>query len=409
MSDHHQAQRILAQISKSKGKKRVDLVKLYFKSKSARSVAAKETFSRFQKAKKKRAAAKTGWKSANHNQLIHRLSNNGSTDEICILDLKRKENFHEYRYLLNFGPEHTTHQIMLRDILCCIGPSHKDQFAQSGGCASAVERVANNYKQGFKYVAEVDIRKAYHGFSEAGIAQHLSLPKEIVCNVLGGSNLNIVPSTTLYKEYPTSIMDHNDNQTSDFSTFDVLNAVYPDLEDSLKGMTEGNIASAFALERLTAWILEQWPPEIGRIICYADNFLIMSKSETAAMQGIRILWELFQQHPAGGLAVKHYPTPKDIGLGAEFLGYWFISDQSGLRVWQGPRTSKKIKNAIHVIASELKEEVVNVERVNRLVDHLNAINVGLPAWTESNKYLKEKTRRVRKLATKRGFLLELVD
>ncbi len=328
-------------------------------------------------------------------------------DEPVQLQLKPKpNNAYEYRYIFQFGIENQIRQVLVRNAIKAQSEYIQNQYLMNGGRDKAIKAVQHHYKQGYKFVQELDVYHCFRSFKMEGVAKYLSLPKEVTAQVLSGSHLSI-----LYDSYKRTL-NYSHDEDGSFNEFFV--AFESDWDEVRSGLTEGSKASPFAAEKLLAYIIEQFPVELGVVVNYADNFLCMSESENGAFEVQKYFRTVLHNHPAGPLKFKtgvkiHRPN-EDF----EFLGYYLEPTfPNALKCNLGRKAKIKWKRQIKDVYHNLGNSDISLPKkaatVNRLFCQLQSQASGYQMWDERDYYIKKKMQRIVKTAGKNGVTHNLLD
>jgi len=253
-----------------------------------------------------------------------------------------------YRFIFSFGRENRTRQVLIRNLLEARWATAPGQTMFGGGRAAAVRQTQQHFAEGFTHVVEADIRKCFNSFGMAGTASFLSLPEAVVNLSLSGRSLNVAPHITWLK-------DHHMNELYGLfdlpqthprvppRPMDVLAELYgEDWVRAQQGLIEGALCSSRVAELLLADICQVLGvPDYGRLVNYADNFLLMARSQSDAAQLLAVLQDALLVHPAGPLTVKEDLNLVPHGHAFEFLGYRFTPSQAELAVtWSSGNEAK---------------------------------------------------------------------
>ena len=261
-----------------------------------------------------------------------------------------------------------------------------------GGRDKAIQKLVTNYKEGFQYVIEVDVYHCFNSFDVLGVSKFLALPKEVCQKVLSGGDLNIVLSIEYGRKF-----DYNPAGSGGPTALEEFEKLDPDWVQARQGLTQGSLVSPFACELLLAWVVERLPKSKGRLVNYADNFLLMCKSENEARELQTILEELLRQHPAGPLKVNPYKPVYKPGQPFEFLGYP-IEPYGGKATVGWPERAKRKGKKQRARVYSLLLSSVSVERkanaINRLYRNQRDLIAGYQEWQGGKAYFRKKMSKI---------------
>jgi hypothetical protein len=237
--------------------------------------------------------------------IAERLNAWSGTDETVILQLKEKENNpNQLRTILDFGIENRALQHLLRPVLQVRADLHSSQYLLKGMHA-AIKRVAALILEDYEWAIETDIKDCYMSFEGEKASDLLPIPKRVTLSSLLGRSLHLRmhPSISFGHAYPGADDYH----------------FAQELADARRGFPQGSAASPLAVEMLLAPVFSQLPAA-GSAIGYADNFLVMAKTENEAVSMTYSLWSALKAHPAGQLRPKE-PKIFEPGKPIQFLGH----------------------------------------------------------------------------------------
>lgn len=231
----------------------------------------------------------------------------GTDERVDVRWVPKKNNSHEFRLLMDFGIQNRALQYQIRRCIEARLDLHPMQFALNGGRDVAIERVQEFLLQGFHHVAELDIKNCYPSFDGEKLTGLLPIPKEVTEKVILSRNLNL---------YPVNMWDSS--QSGDVSPEDIeYLAEY--LAEARQGIAQGSAVSSVVAEIVLAHVLAQMP-DVGVVLTYADNILLMARSAKESVSMRIALSKLLSEHPAGPLKLNKPKTYKP-GQPVEFLGY----------------------------------------------------------------------------------------
>lgn len=246
------------------------------------------------------------------------------------------------RFIFEFPLIHQARQVLLREVIKAMWPVADCQMmfsqgADKRGREAAISRVKQYYKQGFQYVAELDIKSCYPSFRMEGVAHLLCLPESVVCNLLNAHAHELVlsPRAMGGADYHTWF-DHPDPMVP-FAEF--FNDCGDDWIAAQQGLIVGSKVSPFVAEKLLASVCKDLLACGGiRVVNYADNFLLLAKTPRGLGKAKRLLRGLLRDHPAGPLLVEETLPIENLPRSFEFLGY-LLTPNEGVLVAEPTKTT----------------------------------------------------------------------
>lgn len=293
------------------------------------------------------------------------------------------------RVWVSFGPENQARQILVRNLLKAIWSVSSRQTMFNGGRNRAVQLVKDYYAEGYKYIVEVDICRCFQSFDRRGIAKFLCLPEKVNDYVLGASSLNLHPSLSCRRD----VLYHSPDLSG--GTMELLMAKFgQDWDPAQLGLIEGSKVSSFAAELLLAPICEEMTARgVGQVINYADNFLLMAKSNSELRELRNILRKGLHTHPAGPLQVKDLHGIQSSNGPFIFLGYKFTPVGGDLVCAWGPKAetnARKVRREGHRTLSSGMPEARKEMTFQKLVKRHLAIINAFPEWLEGPELHRKK-------------------
>ena len=233
----------------------------------------------------------------------------GTAEEVRVNMIPKDPDSGNYRLTMDFGPENRALQYLLLRLLHVIADLHPRQFGTgNGGMHAAIKYIAQAMRDGHLWAVEIDIANCFASFDGTKVADLLPFPKEVTEGVLLSRGLNLVPGNLwdLSGEKPGGV--HHDHHGAPHAPhfgpaggLGILGAKV--LAEARRGIPQGSAASPVLAEMLLALQLEQLP-NLGQVFGYADNFLIMAKSEDDVASMAKALGCALKAHPAGPLRPK---------------------------------------------------------------------------------------------------------
>jgi len=237
------------------------------------------------------------------------------------------------RPVLAYGPEHRTRQYAILGLLRATTTLDQRQYLFSGGLARAVREVIRLIEEGFIYFVELDIKDFYPSVNEKEAIKLLPVPFEVGMLNLTSCHLNIVRRTKTGNKqahHSPSYKDHNSPGKA---------GAISDLSDSVtpaawQGIPQGAASSSYVTEVLLASVISALPQSIG-VVSYADNILLLARTEEELRKAVKACGRILNTHPAG----QFQPVEQSHGHvtdGLTFLGHQFRLDNGHVEVGPSP-------------------------------------------------------------------------
>ena len=255
------------------------------------------------------------------------------SNEEVVVTAKWKDNG-EYRAISNFGFEHRTRQYLVADFLSSIALLHPDQYGTRGGVPAAIDRVSELLRAGYVWTIELDIANCFPSFEGKNLHNFLPLPEKVIAHTIMGDTLNVVPADNLLKDFGPA----EDDPGQSCMAWVRFSAA------ARRGLPQGSAAASIVAEMLIAVPLKTLP-SVGRVPSYADNMLIMAKSEEDAVSMSTALLSAFKAHPVGHLTptLKSQSRP---GQWVHFLGHCLRVDGQAVQIVPSPKNEAKFAKRV---------------------------------------------------------------
>jgi hypothetical protein len=117
----------------------------------------------------------------------------------------------------------------------------------------------------------------------------LSLPKEVIDNVIMARGYNLIPGGSLSYLYGPTADDEGDPFT-----------LAEKLVEARRGIPHGSAVASLAVEVVLAPVLKALP-NVAIVPSYADNMLTMAKTKEDAWSITKAMWSALEGHPVGPL------------------------------------------------------------------------------------------------------------
>ncbi len=211
----------------------------------------------------------------------------GSDEEVVVRTKKKGED--DYRLVLDFGIVNRARQYLVERVIAATADLHPEQYLTRGGVPAAIKRLAALMLDGYEYAIETDIKQCYPSFSAENMHTALSLPKEVIDNVIMARGYNLVPGQSLIHLYGPTADDEGDQFT-----------LAEKLVEARRGIPHGSAVASLAVEVLLAPVMKALP-SVAIVPSYADNMLTMAKTEEDALSVTQAMWSALIGHPVGPL------------------------------------------------------------------------------------------------------------
>jgi hypothetical protein len=247
-------------------------------------------------------------------ELAHGLNPWRGSKEAVKVRFKVKSNG-DARPILEFGPEHRALQYLVVPVLRATAALNPSQFGATGGVHAAVIKAASGMAEGFRWGFHIDIKNCFPSFQSEPLTNFLALPKEVTERVILTRHFKLVSS------------DLEDLVGSADDGFHE-----PWLASVRSGISQGSAASNWVCEIVVGHVLRALPAIDGVLIVnYADNILILAKSEGEAVSMQLALGDALRVSPAGPLqpTIVQEFAPKDK---CHFLGHSIWMEGKSVRI-----------------------------------------------------------------------------
>ena len=309
------------------------------------------------------AAAKMRWdrrpKKTELKAIAETLNASQGTREAVRLKLIRKD-ANTFRPTLDFGIENRTLQHLVRSVLHAVAELHPRQFATRGGVPAAIAQVVSLIRAGYIYAREIDIKDFYASFDGNKLVGLVPFQKRVIENVLLSEHLNILPGK-LHR-----ILSRVGSADTDHEGAALIEKY---LADARRGIPQGSAASTILAEMLLAPLLFQ-VPTAGAVVAYADNILVLAKSESDADAMTESLGRALKKHPAGHLrpTIKFFRTGGPI----DFLGHRLTAHSDQVCVQPTPENREKFERKMTTGLAKLTRSILPPAARDRLVRDLKS-------------------------------------
>lgn len=174
------------------------------------------------------------------------------------------------RRVVAFGPQRRAHQMFVADVLRILHPPLDNQYMFRGGVPAALRAVEAAYRNGFDHIAEVDFVRFYESVRPDRLADLLRPLPASVTN-------HVVWDRAIRRNADTPWHSHSGTMSSGLAS-----PAPP--SSGLVGLAAGSATSPVVGERIIGSII--FATRGVRMITYADNVLILGKSEEEVLSSI---------------------------------------------------------------------------------------------------------------------------
>jgi Reverse transcriptase (RNA-dependent DNA polymerase) len=178
---------------------------------------------------------------------------------------------------------------LVKPVLVATANLHPHQYG-SKGVPPAIARVAMMMAEGYVFAREIDIKDCFPSFKEENLYKFLPLPKEVIRHVILSEHLTLIGGNL------ADLFGHaEDGVESPFITDTFVLA--------RRGISQGSAASNSASEILLSKPYFDLPTGVV-VVGYADNTLLMGKTEEEAVSIMKAFGASLKKHPVGLLEPK---------------------------------------------------------------------------------------------------------
>ena len=193
----------------------------------------------------------------------------GSSEPVKVYSVPKGSSGH-HRIIMDFAVENRALQYLIALILRTTANLHPYQFGTKG-VPYAIDRVASKMAEGYVFTRELDIQDCFPSFVEEKLPEFLPLPKEVIRHVIVAAHLNLV-SGNLHE-----VFGHAEaGVEAPFVTDAFVQA--------RQGIPQGSAASNIVCEIVLSSAYHALP-ESAAVAGYADNTLLMGKTEEEVRAG----------------------------------------------------------------------------------------------------------------------------
>ncbi|KUR76967.1 hypothetical protein AQZ50_12170 [Novosphingobium sp. Fuku2-ISO-50] len=267
-----------------------------------------------------------------------------------------------------FGPRKRALQLFVADLIRAIHPPRANQYLFHGGIPAAIAAVEAAYQRGMTHAVELDVKAFYDSIPFAFLADVLRpLPKAVVRHVVFDETIRVRPLSA--------------------STTIIRRAMVPAPLNETQGIPLGAATSPIAGEVIVGQLLAAHEIDYGPdIITYADNLLVLGRSEWEASARAEHLTDVAARPAYGSLRLRlkergHLlPNGTSSGggfsSGVIFAGQFGSVDARGVFSWE-PAPDRRLQ---HQIADG--EVCPTAEQIDKALRRVSAFHRAYPKWRE---------------------------
>ena len=238
-----------------------------------------------------------------------------SPEEATVLAVKKASG--KYRATIMFGLEHRVAQKILREVLSAYHAKQSFQFT-SRGIHAAIKAARAHIGEGNIWYAHLDIKEFYSNFRVEELLQDAALggklPNKVLANYVHGHNLKMSESARVIggDELPSSML---------------TSLAYT----ARRGIPQGSSLSPLVAEMMVS----KMPLTVAlrkHLTNYADNFLLLAKTEAQLQELVDELKAAIYELPGGHFKLKDEGSGCLDGDTLRFLGHRFQLEEGVLRI-----------------------------------------------------------------------------
>ncbi len=315
-------------------------------------------------------------------------------DERVYIEAVRKGG-EEYRLTCAFGELAQARQQLVVDMLRYREGLPHEQTMMNGGIAAAIRRAQTNFAAGFRHSAELDIRRCFQSFRTENLSRLLRLPESVVEHVIRITNLVPVPSRTCRNDILHHLPTDPETPQELFQAF-----FGSEWEQARLGLPEGSRLSPLVAELLLAPVVRALTAtRQGRVLTYADNFLLSAPNEARLQWLVENLLEELSRHPAGPVAVRDEFAAHGPRNSFEFLGYLLRPDGDKLKATWAMKHEQRARDMRRQAYQKLQSPMPQnqkLDALSRIEREHTAFVRSFVSWPERMTFNEEKLARLRR-------------
>jgi hypothetical protein len=280
-------------------------------------------------------------------ELANRINSWIGSDEVAHLRTLPKSRG-DFRPIVSFGIERRALQYLVHSALAAQANITERQYAHkgNGGRTEAISAVNRAINDGMKWALQGDIRNCFGSIEGTHLEAQLPLPHRVTQQVVRARHLTF---------------DVNTERTPDVSP---VNAA----DRGRRGIPQGSAVSSLVAEIALAEFA-RIPSGNVRVIFFADDFLILTKTKREACAIEHTLRSAARQSPFGPLSFKHLKVVQ-LAHGIDYLGWHF-------RLRRGQ--------------VEQKPAMTSLQKTNaKLAEKLTTAILSAEHWAVTRRYINQK-------------------
>jgi hypothetical protein len=271
------------------------------------------------------------------------------------------------RIVDTYGPIKRAHQHMVADLIRALHPPRANQFMFHGGIPTALAGVEAAYARGLTHAVELDVEGFYRNIPEECLAGLLRpLPKAVVDHVVWDLSFRRVDG------------GHSGGM--------MVRRTTPPLNEPM-GLSLGSASSPIVGEVVIGQLLAANEIDFGPdIITYADNLLVLGRSEQEAEARAENLTTLASSRAYGSLRLReksrgHFlPPGTSVGgrfsVGVPFAGQFGHRTEDGQFTWE-PAPERQMR---HWVAR--RDHCPSLAEIERAQGRVAAFHRAYPRWQD---------------------------
>lgn len=277
------------------------------------------------------------------------------SEPVTVLGIPKND---DLRMICSFGIENRARQYMVERFVTAVCPTEPSQFLMRGGVAAAIGQVKKLLAEGYNYAIEADLTNCFPSMNAGSMHEIVPLPKEVIDKVVMGEGYVAIPGDALLYYFGSS----NDDE----GNHDLL---IEKVAEALRGIPHGSPASSAVAEVLIAHVLRTLP-DTAIVPSYADNMLIMARTEEAAESIYKTMRSVFLAHPAGPLTPKVQSRFKP-GESISFLGHVLTRTNSKISVQPTGKNEGKFKSRYHNAMKRIGDGKLSLTKRKEIADQIS--------------------------------------
>lgn len=306
-----------------------------------------------------------------------------------------------YRLTCSYGELAQARQQLIVDLLRWHEHLPHEQTILNGGRDAAIRKIQRNFAAGFRYCAELDIRRCFKSFRTERLSWLLRLPESVVDNVISIRDVMPVPSRICRNDILHHLPD--DTETPE-QLFQAL--LGSEWEQARLGLPEGSLLSPVVAELLLAPVVRALnASRLGRVVTYADNFFLSATSEVRLRKMVSAFQDQLLRHPAGPVAVREDFTTTSPSEHFEFLGYRLTPNDGVLSVTWATKHELRARRMRREAYQKLHSDIPHHQKLKALArverEH-TMLTRSFASWPDREAFNDAKLVKLRQALYPRG-------